>query len=69
MEVRTADEIINLIVNNGVAVAVIIYFMYRDFKFFDTLQTTLQTLVDTVNTLEDTITTLQPVPTGDKKRR
>jgi hypothetical protein len=34
--------------------------MYRDFRFFDTLQTTLQTLVDTVNTLEDTINTFHP---------
>lgn len=49
------NDIIDIIVNNGVAVAVIIYFMIRDFKFQDTLTTTLQTLVDTVQALEDTI--------------
>ena len=43
-------------VNNGVAVAVIVYFMYRDFKFQESLQSTLQSLVDTVNALEDLIT-------------
>ena len=52
---RTAEEIVNIFVNNGVAVAVIVYFMYRDFKFYDSLQTTLQTLVDTVDALNDTI--------------
>ncbi len=49
------DEIVNLLVNNGVAVAVVLYFMYRDFKFQETLQRTLQTLVDTVDALHDTI--------------
>lgn len=63
-----AEEIANLLLNNGVAVAVILYFMYRDFRFFDTLQTTLQTLVDTVNTLEDTINTFHPAqPVTNKK--
>lgn len=49
------EEIINLIVNNGVAVTVVIYFMYRDWKFQETLQQTLTTLVDTVDALKDTI--------------
>ena len=49
------EEIINLIVNNGVAVAVIVYFMYRDFRFQATLQQTLTTLVDTVDALKESI--------------
>jgi len=51
-----------------VAVAVILYFMYRDFRFFDTLQTTLQTLVDTVNTLEDTINTFHPAKPATNRK-
>ena len=29
----TITDIVNLFVNNGVAIAVIVYFMYRDYKF------------------------------------
>lgn len=53
--VRQAEDLVNLFVNNGVAVAVIVYFMYRDFRFYDSLQKTLQTLVTTVDTLKATI--------------
>ncbi len=49
------QELITLITNNGVAVAVLVYFIYRDNKFMGTLQTTLQTLIDTVDALKDTI--------------
>ena len=48
--------IVNLFVNNGVAIAVIIYFCFRDYKFFGTLESTLTTLVDTVNTLKILLT-------------
>lgn len=49
------EDIVNLFVNNGVAVAVIFYFMYRDYRFQETLQKTLQTLVDTVDALKETL--------------
>ncbi len=49
------EELVNLFVNNGVAVAVIVYFMYRDFRFQATLQQTLTTLVDTVDALREAI--------------
>lgn len=51
------EQMVNIITNNGVAVAVILYFMYRDFKFQEGLQKTLQTLVDTVQALEDILQT------------
>ena len=35
------EEIVNLFVNNGVAVAVIIYFAIRDWKFMAQLNATL----------------------------
>lgn len=46
------EELINLFMNAGVSIAVIVYFMYRDFKFMNTLQTTLTSLVDAVDTLK-----------------
>lgn len=49
------QEVTNLLVNNGVAVVVIGYFMFRDFKFMGQLQTTLVSLVDTVEVLKDCV--------------
>jgi len=49
------DSLTTLIVNNGVAVAVIAYFMFRDYRFMDELQRTLQSLVDTVDVLKSVI--------------
>lgn len=45
------QEYVNLFMNTGTSIVVIAYFIYRDFKFMGTLQTTLQTLVDTVEAL------------------
>ena len=49
------NEIVNLFVNNSVAVAVIIYFMIRDYKFISGLTGTLQELIDTVKDLSATV--------------
>lgn len=38
------SDIVNLFVNNGTAIAVIIYFCVRDWKFQNTLVETLTTL-------------------------
>lgn len=46
------QDFVNLMLNAGTSIVVIAYFMYRDYKFMSTLQTTLQTLVDTVSTLQ-----------------
>ena len=48
-------DLVSLIVNNGVAVAVIIYFMFRDYKFISSLSGTLQELIDTVKDLSKTV--------------
>lgn len=58
MELNT---LITLLVNNGVAVVVIAYFMFRDFRFMSTLEKTLQSLVDTVDTLKDFLATKNAV--------
>lgn len=49
------EPIITLLTNAGVSIGVIAYFMYRDFRFMDTLTKTLTTLVDTVDTLKDIV--------------
>lgn len=57
------QDFITMIVNNGTAVAIIAYFMYRDFKFMSTLRDTLTTLVDTVDVLKDAVIASKPVKT------
>ena len=57
------QDFIKMIVNNGTAVAIIAYFMYRDFKFMSTLRSTLTTLVDTVDVLKDAVLASRPVKT------
>lgn len=49
------DALVATLVNSGVSIVVIAYFMIRDFKFLSTLVTTLQSLVDTVETLKEII--------------
>ena len=46
------QEIINLLVNNGTAIAVIAYFIYRDNKFMSTLNSTLIQLTDATTTIK-----------------
>lgn len=50
------NEIVQLFVNNGVAVAVLIYFMIRDYKFITGLTTSIQQLIDTITDLKNTLT-------------
>lgn len=49
------EDLVSLFVNNGVAVAVVIYFLARDWKFNDELHKTLTTLIDTVDALKDVV--------------
>lgn len=45
------SELTSLLVNNGTAIAVILYFMWRDYKFMDTLSNALSKLDATTTTL------------------
>ena len=49
------NEMINLVSNTAISVVVIVFFMYRDLKFINQLQTTLTTLVDVVGTLKECV--------------
>lgn len=46
------ESIVTLLVNNGVALAVIAYFMWRDSKFLNNISLSLQKLIDTMEARE-----------------
>lgn len=46
------QEITNLILNSGTTIVILAYFIYRDFKFMDKLDTTLQCVLDAVDALK-----------------
>lgn len=46
------EQIVNVLVNNGTAIAVIAYFIYRDNKFMSTLNSTLTQLMEVTNTVK-----------------
>ena len=47
------NDIINLIVNNGVAVVVVGYFIYRDCKYQSELIKTMTQIQDNLNTISE----------------
>lgn len=49
------EQIVNLVMNSGVSIVVIAYFIFRDYKFMTQLQNTLQSLVDAVNVIDKMI--------------
>lgn len=46
------DEIVSLFVNNGVGVACIVYFMFRDYHFMQKLTDTLASLTAALEQLQ-----------------
>lgn len=47
------NDLVNLITNCGVTVVVLVFFMYRDLKFQQKLESTLQALIDTVDCIKE----------------
>ena len=47
------NDIVNLIVNNGIAVVVVAYFMIRDYKFNNELIKTMTMIQDNLQTLSN----------------
>ena len=45
-------DLVKMLTDGGVTIAIIAFFMYRDIKFMNTLQATLTSLVDAVNELK-----------------
>ena len=48
----TIEQIISVITNNGVSIGLLLYFVYRDNKFMNTLNTTLTTLKNTTESIK-----------------
>ena len=55
----TMQDIINAIINNGAAVGLLIYFVFRDYKYINNLSAAVTTLQITVNELRSDIETLR----------
>lgn len=47
------EELIRLIIDNGTTVFILAYFIYRDYKFMDKLDNTLEVIKDILNKKED----------------
>ena len=46
------DEIVSLVVNNGIGIACIVYFMYRDAKFMQKISDLLSSLNATLEEIQ-----------------
>lgn len=59
------NEIINAIINNGAAVGLLIYFVFRDYKYISDLTIAVNTLQITVNELRNDIEMIRKVKEDD----
>lgn len=53
------QDLTNLLLNSSVTVIMLVYFIWRDFKFMDTLKTTLTSLIDTISSLKDCVSEMK----------
>ena len=58
------DAIVNLILNSSVSIVVIAYFMFRDYKFIQQLNTNIQHMIDVIVLTNDRIAKIEG---GDKE--
>lgn len=49
------ESLVNLILNSSVSIVVIVYFMFRDYKFISQLTSSIQQLVDCIGGLSKDI--------------
>ena len=49
------DEIVNLIVNNGSAVALLIYFIYKDNKFTENITKALTSIEESLGIIKESV--------------
>lgn len=60
------ESIVSIIMNNGVAVALLAYFVYRDNKFMSSLDVTLKTLQTSVDSVKDLLEKKEERERGEK---
>lgn len=58
------DEIVNLFMNSTVAIGVIAYFIFRDYKFTSSLNEKLTQLIDAMSTISQYLKDME-----DERRR
>lgn len=51
------DEIVDLLVNNGTAVALLIYFIYKDNKFSENITKALTSIEESLKIIKESIDT------------
>lgn len=51
------NDLVNLLVNNGIAVVVVAYFMFRDYKFNNELIKTMTSIQDSLKAMNNKIKT------------
>lgn len=51
------DEMVNLIVNNGTAIALLIYFIYKDNKFSENITKALTSIEESLKIIKESIDT------------
>lgn len=49
------NEILTLIVNNGSAIALLVYFIYKDNKFTETITKSLTTIEESLDVIQTTL--------------
>lgn len=54
-EVKNMNDIITLIINNGSAVALLAYFIYKDNKFTETITTALASINESLEIIKESI--------------
>ena len=53
----TVEQLVQLIVNNGTAVALLIYFIYKDNKFTDSINKSLNAINESLTIIRDNLNT------------
>lgn len=51
----TLNEIANLMINNGTAVALLIYFIYKDNKFTETITRALSSIEESLEIIKESV--------------
>ena len=49
------DEIVNLMVNNGTAIALLIYFIYKDNKFTENITKALTSIEESLEIIKESV--------------
>lgn len=49
------DEMVNLLVNNGTAVALLVYFIYKDNKFTETITKALTSIEESLQIIKESV--------------